>query len=368
MMSFSDRDNYLRNASLTGPEWIPCGVGISGASWDQFRGEVEQVLLRHPALFPGFEQGKRDFDNCDFGPAHRAGEAFTDSWGCVWRSAVNGIEGQVEQHPLADWSELESYRAPDPMTRDERGPADWEKARRDVEQAWRAGRLTSGGVPHGFFFMRLWYLRGFGNLMLDLAGGAPQLARLIELVTEHNRRRVEEWLDIGVDKMEFGEDLGTQVASIISPAMFARYVAPVYRSLMQPCRAAGCHVALHSDGRVMELMDQFIECGVTIINPQDLCNGIDNLAREVKGRICIRLDIDRQRIVPFGTRREIRDLIEEEVRKLGSAAGGLELTVGIYPPTPPENVDALCSAMEEFRTYWWDGRGRPEPGGCQPAL
>jgi uroporphyrinogen-III decarboxylase len=30
---------------------------------------------------------------------------------------------------------------------------------------------------------------------------------------------------------------------------------------------------------------------------------------------------------------------------------------GIYPPTPPENVDALCSALEEFRTYWWDGRG-----------
>jgi uroporphyrinogen-III decarboxylase len=243
------------------------------------------------------------------------------------------------------------------MTQEDRGAADWERRRRNVEEARVNGGLTSGGVAHGFLFMRLWYLRGFENLMMDVASDDPHLPRLIKLIAEHERWIVNQWLDIGVDLMQFGEDLGTQVASIISPAKFAQYVAPVYKSLMQPCRAAGTHVALHSDGHVMELMDQFIECGVNIINPQDLCNGIDNLAREVKGRICIRLDIDRQRIVPFGTRKEIRDLIEEEVRKLGSPAGGLELNVGIYPPTPPQNVDALCSAMEEFRTYWWDGRG-----------
>jgi len=355
-MPLTDRENYLRNASMTGPKWIPCSVGISGASWDQLRTDLEQVLARHPILFPGFEKGQRNYDDWDPGPAHRAGERFTDAWGCVWRSAVNGLEGQVEEHPLADWSKLESYRAPDPMAQGDRGPADWEKTRRDVEKARRQGRLTSGGVAHGFLFMRLWYLRGFENLMIDVAADAPQLPRLIELVMEHNRGLVDAWLDMGVDKMEFGEDLGTQTASIISPKAFAKYVAPAYESVMQPCRGAGCHVALHSDGYIMELMDQFIECGVTIINPQDLCNGIDNLAREVKGRICIRLDIDRQRIVPFGTRREIRALIEEEVRKLGSPAGGLEMTAGIYPPTPAENVDALCDALEEFRTYWWDGR------------
>jgi len=77
----------------------------------------------------------------------------------------------------------------------------------------------------------------------------------------------------------------------------------------------------------------------------------------MKGRVCIRLDIDRQDIVPHGTRSEIRDLIEEGVRKLGAPEGGLEFIAGVYPPTPPENIDALCSALEEFRTYWWDGRG-----------
>ncbi|HUT74908.1 MAG TPA: uroporphyrinogen decarboxylase family protein [Armatimonadota bacterium] len=356
-MPLSERENYLRNASMTGPEWMPCSVSISGASWDQWRGELEQVLARHPTLFPGFEPGERDYDEWDYGAAHRAGERFTDAWGCVWYSEIAGIEGQVEGHPLADWDKLETYRAPDPLVQWDREPANWEKARSDAEQARREERLVTGGVRHGFLLMRMWYLRGFENLMFDIATDDPRLPRLIELLAEHNRRLIGAWLDIGVDVMGFGEDLGTQTASIISPRAFAGYVAPVYKRLIKPCRDAGCHVAFHSDGYVMELLGQLIDCGVTIVNPQDLCNGIDNLVREVKGRACIRLDIDRQKIVPFGTRREIRDLIEEEVRKLGSPAGGLELLVGIYPPTPPENVDALCDAMEEFRTYWWDGRG-----------
>ena len=71
----------------------------------------------------------------------------------------------------------------------------------------------------------------------------------------------------------------------------------------------------------------------------------------------VNLDIDRQTVVPFGTRREIRDLIEEEVRTLGAPEGGLSFVCGIYPPTPPENIDAVCAALEEFRTYWRDGRG-----------
>ena len=45
-------------------------------------------------------------------------------------------------------------------------------------------------------------------------------------------------------------------------------------------------------------------------------------------------------------------------RKLGSPRGGLELIVGIYPPTPAENIDAVCEAFEGLRTYWWDGRGK----------
>jgi len=357
-MALSERENYLRNARMMGPEWIPCTVSISDASRNQLGNELEEVILRHPLLFPDFKKGESNYENLEFGPAHKANERFTDAWGCVWLSSINGLEGQVVESPLDKWEKLKDYQVPDPLRQADRGPASWELTQREIKKAKKQGRLTTGSLPHGFFLMRLWYLRGFENLMLDFATNAPELPELIDMVTVHNKKIVDQWLTMGVDLINFGEDLGTQTASIISPRDFRKWVVPVYKKLMEPCREANCLIALHSDGYIMELMDDFIDCGVNIINPQDLCNGIDNLVRDVKGRMCIRLDIDRQTIVPFGTRKEIRELIEEEVRKLGSPQGGLEIIAGIYPPTPPENIDALCEALEEFRIYWWDGRGK----------
>jgi len=357
-VALSERENYLRNASFQGPEWIPCAVHISTASWLQWRDQMEEVCARHPLLFPGFRKGRLDYDRLDPGPAHRAGELFTDAWGCVWTTEIDGLEGQVVKSPLEDWEALDSYRPPDPLVTADRGPADWEGARRRVAEAKAQGRVAWGSLPHGFFFMRLYYLRGFDNFMVDAAREDPRLDRLCRMLIDHNLIIVNQWLQMGVDAISFGDDLGTQTASMLGPKHFRRWVRPGYEALFRPCREAGVHVMLHSDGYLMDIMDEILASGVSIINPQDLCNGIDNLAREVKGRVCIRLDIDRQRIVPFGTRTEIRELIEEEVRKLGSPQGGLELVCGIYPPTSPENVDAVCSAMEEFRTYWWDGRAR----------
>ncbi len=351
-MPLSDRQNFLRNASFAGPEWIPSHVHISGATWNELGVELDEVLLRHPVLFPGYEKRQEKPT-----PAPCEHERYTDAWGCVWQQEIDGLAGIVVEHPLDDWSKLDDYVPPDSMVQGERDLMDWDAQRKRNAEAKQKGQLTSGGVTHGFLFMRLYYLRGFENLMMDFATGEPRLHRLIEMIVKHTRTIVDQYLSMGIDVMEFADDLGTQTASVLSPEMFHKWITPAYKEVMQPCREAGCQVGLHSDGHTLELTDEFIEAGVTITNPQDLVNGIDNLAREVKGRMCIRLDIDRQSIIPYGTGKEIHDLIEEEVRKLGSPDGGMELIAGIYPPTPPENIDALCSAIEELRTWWWDGRG-----------
>lgn len=354
-MGLTYRENYLRTVNFTGPEYIPCTVSISGATWKQLREDLEDVLVHHPILFPDFQKGKRDFDAVN--GQHKQG-TWRDNWGCVWENKIDGIVGEVKHHPLESWDALPAFKAPDPSRLTPLAPMDWKKTIENIRSAKQRGALTTGSVEHGFFLMRLWYLRGFENLMVDIASGEPRLRALIKIVEDYNRYFVERYVAAGVDVMHFAEDLGTQTTSIISPKQFREWVAPTYRRLMQICRRAGVHVFLHSDGHIMELVDQLLECGVTIINPQDLVNGIENLEREVKGLVCIQLDIDRQSIIPFGTRAQIRELIEEEVKRLGSPQGGLMLIAGIYPPTPAENVDALLSAMEEFRTYWWDGRAK----------
>ncbi len=356
-MPLSERENYLRNATMAGPEWMPCMVVISGASRRQLGEELDAVLARHPILLPYLVRGDPDCDETESGPAKSERWVLTDNWGCQWRSAIEGLEGIAVNPPLADWTALDSYQVPDPLVQADRAPADWEKIRQNIEATRKADKPVTGGLAHGHLFMRLCYLRGFENMMMDMATDEPRLQQLIDMIVGHSRVIIDQYLAMGVDVMNFPEDLGTQTASIMGPRAFARWIAPAYRKLMAPSHQAGVLVYMHSDGYIMDIMDEILACGVDIINPQDLVNGIDNLAEQVKGRVCISLDVDRQSIVPFGSRWEIHDLIEEEVRKLGSPRGGLELVVGIYPPTPSENIDAVCEALEGFRTYWWDGRG-----------
>lgn len=354
MTDLYERENYIRNARFLGPKWIPSSVIISGASWDQHREAMEDVCIRHPLFFPDVHKGWRDYDNYDFGHAHRAGHPDTDTWGCTWQTAVDGLVGTVVNSPLQDWDDLDSYQVPDANTTLDWGPVDWAQMRENVAQTKHSGGLVRVGTAHGFLFLRLQYLRGFENLMIDFATDEPRLHTLIDRIVEHNMVIVRNFVEMGVDEIFYADDLGTQTATFISPSDFRKWLKPAYTKMMQPCKDAGILCGFHSDGRTLDILMDQVEAGVDMVNPQDLCNGIDNLAKYIKGRTCINLDIDRQTVVPYGTRKEIFDLMEEETRKLGDPSGGLMFIAGIYPPTPPENVDALCCALEKYMTYWWE--------------
>lgn len=109
---------------------------------------------------------------------------------------------------------------------------------------------------------------------------------------------------------------------------------------------------MHSDGDVRMLADDILQSGVQIFNLQDLVNGIDWIRDRLAGKICIDLDLDRQKITRFGTPKDIEQLIREEVTTLGSPQGGLMMIFGLYPGTPLENVTAVMDAMEQYMTYF----------------
>ena len=83
-----------------------------------------------------------------------------------------------------------------------------------------------------------------------------------------------------------------------------------------------------------------------------MVNGIDWIKEKFAGKVCVDLDIDRQKITAYGSPKEIDNLIHEEVEKLGSKKGGLTMVFGLYPGTPIENVKALMDAMEKYAGYY----------------
>jgi uroporphyrinogen-III decarboxylase len=104
---------------------------------------------------------------------------------------------------------------------------------------------------------------------------------------------------------------------------------------------------MHSDGDIRELAEDLLEIGIDVLNIQDLVNGIDWIAANLKGHVAIELDIDRQKITRFGTPREIHRHVREAVSKLAEPEGGLMLKHSMRPGVPLENAAALMDVMEE---------------------
>jgi uroporphyrinogen-III decarboxylase len=346
------RENFLRSAEMTGPEWIPCNILAAQPLWHKYREQMEEIVCRYPSFFGEYVKGSRNFD--DFGDRFK-GNKITDEWGCVWSFRIDGLHGQVTKHPLEDWKLLDSYVPPDPVLPNhvpKEGVApvkdSFNKAKVKVETINSHGKLAVGGCGHGFMFQRLYYLRGFSNLMKDFIRQPPELNRLIGMVVGFNAKKINKWLSAGIDLLNCGDDLGMQDRLTIRPDLLRKYLIPAYSTMFAPARERGVHVRFHSDGHIMAVAEDLIKAGVTILNLQDLVNGVENIRRRLMGKVCIDIDIDRQKVIPFGTPKEVKKHVKNVVSKINSPDGGFMITVGIYPPTPIENIEALCQTLEDL--------------------
>jgi hypothetical protein len=343
--------NTLRAIRFERPEFIPIVFWINPACWHHYPQEfLFELMAEHRILFPDFEPEDKTIP--ELAPWERAGIPYIDAWGCVWETTDDGITGIVTRHPLEDWSALESYTVPDPAETNGMIKIDWAEIKKQAQKVKSEGQHFMASLEHGHAFQRLTYLRGYENLLFDMTDGETRLWRLIEMVENFSAGLVQRYLDAGSEMLCYPEDIGMQRGPMLSPKHFRTYIKPIYEHLIRPAHEAGCLVHMHSDGDIRELADDLIQSGADVLNLQDLVNGIDWIAANLKGRVCIDIDIDRQQITPFGSPGQIDKLIREEVEKLGSREGGLMMIYGLYPGIPIKNVKAIMDAMERYAGYY----------------
>ena len=344
-------ENWIRAMCFAGPQWIPATVAIMPATWMKYGAAIEDVLVRHPKLFPGYKKGS--FKGVHLDKRMKKGE-WVDAWGVRWKNIEDGLDSipVEEEAPLRNWAALEDFRPPDISVNDWGDPIDWDGMPERFRQAKENGRLAVGGLDHGFMYMRLYYLRGFENLMVDIASRDPRLDVLIEMVAERNRRLVEKYIECGAEMIWGGDDLGMQTALPMRPEDWRRYIKPAYMYIFEPCRERGIGVGLHSDGHMLEIIPDLIEAGIVVVNPQIRANGLEGLVEWAKGRVAIYLDLDRQ-LFPFATPEQIRAHVREAVEALNTPEGGLMLHAECEPDVPIENIDAICTALEEVGAGPW---------------
>ena len=145
----------------------------------------------------------------------------------------------------------------------------------------------------------------------------------------------------------------------MSPTMYRRILKPIHADYIAFIRErTKAKVFFHTDGDVFDLLDDFVEIGVDILNPVQTSARakLGNLA-EVKRRYGTRLvfcgAIDTQRVLPSGTPgRRAGQEVRRAIETLGPGGGYLLAAVHtIMNEVPPENVLAMVDAAVEFGTY-----------------
>ncbi len=321
------KDDKYRAMTFTGPKYIPIGVDVLAGGWIKYREDLAAVVRKHPVVF-GEDPKIPDFDTvaADTGCAESDN---VDAWGCRWRNVYEGHGGMVVGHPLPRREDVLSLKAP----------------------------AEDRGLGHGFIYLRLADLRGFEELMIDFAEEPRELQMLIDVVLEYAMRQVEkllaDWRTWGNDDdlIGLGDDLGMQHSLPISPEKWRKYLKPCFTKVFGRCKEVGHPVMFHSDGHIFEIIPDLVECGVDIINPQYRANGLDNLARVCKGKVCVNLDLDRQ-LFPFCSEQELDAHVRGAVEALGSPDGGLWLSAEVDDGVPLETIDAMCYILEKYRGFY----------------
>ena len=303
---------------------------------------------------------------CDFRHININGSSFKsykdengyiiDEWG-VGRSLV-GLYPTIVKNPLkdADMAELEAYQVPwaeDPKRIE--GLA--ELARHYYEDTDKY--VTACSANSGQVFDVCQYLRGTEEFLMDLYEEEDFARLLIKKVNDYLIRLNMHYLEPiapYIGWVEFTSDFGAQHSAFISVDMFREYFKQPYTELFGAIKKRWPHlkIFLHSCGSVDNLIGEFIDCGVDVMNPlQPLCKGMDSAGLKARygDRVVFHGAIDIQQALA-GSLDDVRAEAQKRIQAMGHGGGYIfSPSNHIQRNISVENTIELFKAGQEYGVY-----------------
>lgn len=241
-------------------------------------------------------------------------------------------------------AEFESYHWPNPKT------IDYSTIRQTANNLWDGMKVISGV---GGIFTRVWRILGFDNFCLYLADKPSFIEKMFHKIGD---------IQLGVFKhiakmecvgaMWYGDDLAFKNGSMVSPAIYRKYLFPYLEEMGRICKGKDIPFILHSDGNLYELLDDLYACGFKAINPvePDVMD-IAELKKKWKGKLCLIGNVDAH-IITTGTPEQVKKKVRQLIRQVGPGGGYCAATSGGVPHFAPiENYKALIHATFKYGKY-----------------
>jgi uroporphyrinogen decarboxylase len=281
---------------------------------------------------------------------YQSDEPYTDEWGVGWRSQPYttpfgvGRYTEMTGHPLADERALAAYRPPDPNR-----PELYLEAARTLADFKDEYWIT--GVTVTTIFETAWALRGYEQLLMDFVVNPDLAEQLLNIPYQYHLAAARNLVEMGVDMVWLGDDVGMQTGMLISPRVWRKFFKPKMAAFIAALKAINpqVKVAYHSDGNISAIIPDLIEVGLDVLNPiQPACMDPAELKRLYGEHLCFWGSLDEQATLPFGTPAQVRAEVLTRLATLGRH-GGLILgpTHHVQLDTPLENFWAMINTIAQ---------------------
>lgn len=145
----------------------------------------------------------------------------------------------------------------------------------------------------------------------------------------------------GVDLITLSDDWGSNQTMLFSPRMWRRLIKPYAERVVQHARSRGLYVVLHSDGYIMQIMEDLVEMGYHMVHPVQESSGMDpHTVKDVYGdRLIVYGSLD----VVDGLRVFEGDDLEQYIQDrfaIYAPGGGFVFNTGhmVQPDVPPRRL------------------------------
>jgi uroporphyrinogen decarboxylase len=352
----TERENLLRLLRRQGCEYAPCQFSLCPALEATYRRETgaTEPYWEH-FRFPwrgisGPRLPEREpVDWRRFYPDDLAEKTHFDAWGVAHEAGSEAAQHMTRmRHPLERFDSLEQLQAyPYPAF----DRATYDHLPGEVEALHRRG-LAAMFTIGDMVWEIAWYLRGMPQLMMDMAEGDAKAVFLLDKVTELACVRAAAYSKAGVDVLHSGDDVGMQSRLMMSLEMWREWIKPRFARVIRAAKSARPDVlfSYHSCGYVLPLIEDFIECGVDVLNPvQPECMDFAEVHARFGDRLSFWGTLGTQTTMPFGTPEDVRRTVIRNLSIAGSKGGLLCTPTHLLEPEVPwANIEAYVRACQEF--------------------
>ena len=255
---------------------------------------------------------------------------------------------ELKYHPLAECEtveEINQYEWPD-IDADYR----YEGLKEKIEEYKARGYVVMGEM-YCTIFETAWQLRGMENFLIDFYENEELVEAICKNILTMRLKQAREYAELGVDIIRLGDDVATQNGPLMSREIYGRFFKGKMRQIIQAAKEINPNILVfrHCDGKVEDLVEDFIEEGIDILNPvQPECNDLQKIYDMAGDRLAFWGGIGTQSTMPFGTPEEVKEAVKRTQKLLGGR-GALVIAPShiLEPEVPWENVVAFVEAAKE---------------------